>query len=150
MSFDPNFALYTADPGTDGWETLETMRAEAEAELADRRRLYPSLVAKGRLARDVCDREIRVWASILAKLTPLRDRPATAPATWTEQVHTLRREIGLRRTLYPRWIAANRIGEVEAARKLAIVESMHDMWWNGDWSAEAVAAREETARRRAA
>lgn len=146
MSFDPGFRFHTVDPAGAGWETLDTMREEASAELDERTRLYPALIRKGRLARDVADRELRVWRSIVDELTPGALVRGRAHATWTEQVHALRREIALRRTLYPRWIEARRLDADLAARRLAIVESIHDMWWHGDWRPEAVAARAETVR----
>jgi hypothetical protein len=141
MTFDPNFIFYRDPREVIAWETLDDMAAEADAELTSRRKLYPALIVKGRLSQRDADRELRVMTVIANKLAL---RPATLEATWEERVHCLRREIALRRLLYPQWILAGRVDPDEAARKLRMMESIHDMTWHGDCTPEAKAIRAVT------
>lgn len=144
MTFDPAFIFYRDARDVAAWETLEDMAAEAGAELAARKRLYPGMVAKGRMAQADANREIRVMAAIADALA-LRRNPIT-DATWAERVHCLRREIAMRRQLYPGWILQGSIDADTAARKLRMMESIHDMTWHGTWTDDAVAGREQTER----
>jgi hypothetical protein len=145
VTFDPAFRLYRDDPQDRPSPDIafwDALAIEVAAELADRRSLYPSLVAKGRLSRVDADRELRVWTAIVEDVTG-RPRPDgwRPSATWTEMVHALRREIGLRRTLYPRWIDARRVDAATAWRKLDLVERWHDILWTDCGHAEARTAR---------
>jgi hypothetical protein len=155
VSFDPGF-LFFRDGGasardmnlSDEW--LAALKAELRAELADRNRLYPSRVAKGRMTRAEADKETRVWRGVLQAVDPFADRPGDRPeATWTEQVHALRREIALRRHFYPQWILTGRIHADAAERKLLLLEQWHDLLWYQIGLPEAVAARADTAARAA-
>lgn len=154
MSFDPHFRFYREDPQdrAGGLATFAELAAEFVEELADRRRLYPSLVAKGRMTEDAAKREIRTIAALLWLHTfPVDSRPAERPeATWTDMIHTLRREIALRRKFYPDWIVAGRIVAATAWRKLELLENIHENLWFGCGHAEAIAARGATEDRRRA
>ncbi|WP_341209832.1 hypothetical protein [uncultured Sphingomonas sp.] len=131
MSFDARFAFYSDNrrvlstlPADDFWIAL---RAELIAELERRRTAYPSLVAKGRLERPVADRELRVWRSIAQSISAIE---GVGDASWSEMVHSLRREIALRRKFYPAQIADRRLSADEAARRLELIETWHDLLWH--------------------
>lgn len=141
MTFDPTFVFYRDDREVAAWETLADMHAEAVAELADRRDVYPGLVAKGRMARDDADRELRVMGAIAGALDVLNGRVGADAASWTERVTCLRRAILLRRECYPTLVLQGRLDADDATRKLRMMESIHDMTWHGDWTPEAVAGR---------
>jgi hypothetical protein len=148
VSFSADFAFHRDDRAIGGspddsfWDQ---MRKEAGDELEQRTATYPKLVAKGRLSRTDCDRELRVWRAI-AEDWRAAPRSAGFPiATWTEMAHALRREINLRRTLYPRWILAGRVDSDEAERKLQLLEVWHDVLWHSNLP-EARAARQAVAR----
>lgn len=153
MSFDPAFHFFTdgqpADRPMDlSDEWWSAMKIELRVELADRQRLYPARVVKGRMTRVEADKELRVWRGILQAFDVRADRPAAGPeATWTEQAHGLRREIGLRRRYYPQWVLAGRVEGAEADRKLLLLEQWHDLLWHQCSRPEAVAARADVARR---
>lgn len=147
MTFDPHFRFYREDPQSRACaRSLADCANELREEMASRRNLYPALVAKGRMTADVMARELRVMSAILWEhIFPIEARPPKQPyATWTEKVHALRREIGLRRTLYPRWILAGRIDPAIAETRLTILEELHELYWFGSQSDEAVAVRAET------
>lgn len=153
MSFDPNFRFFgdggPADRVTDmSDEWTCALKTELRAELIDRQRLYPGRVAKGRMKPVEADKELRVWRGILQSVDPAQRRPdAGCEASWTEQVHGLRREIGLRRHFYPQWILAGRVDAAEADRKLQLLEQWHDLLWHVIGTAEARTARAATAAR---
>ena len=146
MTFDPHFRFYSdghaptgAAPDDAFWPAL---RRELGEEMERRRASYPKLVSKGRMNRDTADRELRVWRAIAASVAAI---PATgvAPATWSEMVHALRREIALRRKFYPQWILDRAIDADDAERKLSLVEAWHDYLWHDCGGAEGAAARAE-------
>ena len=147
MTFDPHFRFFREDPQSRPCaHSLDDCANELREEMAARRELYPALVAKGRMTNEAMARELRVMSAILWEhIFPIEARGAKQPfATWTEKVHALRREIGLRRTLYPRWILAGRIDPAIADTRLTLLEELHELYWFGSQSAEAIAARAET------
>lgn len=146
VSFDSAFRFFTAGaPVVDFPPALDAaLRAELRDELASRRRLYPDRIAKGRMTRAEADKELRVWEWLVDDYCCA---PGPPRATWNEQLHALRREVGLRRHFYPRWILAGRIDAGEADRKLALLEQWHDMLWHSPTNPDAIAARADVARR---
>lgn len=143
MTFDPHFRFYadgralSAAPPPDAfWPAL---RIELVDELKRRRDSYPRLVTKGRMDRATADRELRVWRAIAASVSAIDAGGATA--TWSDMVHCLRREIALRRKMYPLWVEERGLSADEAARKLELVEAWHDYLWHDCGGAEGAAAR---------
>lgn len=154
MTFDPAFRFFAdghpadraMDP-SDEWAT--SLKAELRDELDKRQSIYPGRVNKGRMTRAEADKELRVWRGVMQSVDPAAMPDTGVEATWTEQVHGLRREIGLRRHFYPQWIMAGRIDAGEAERKLLLLEQWHDRLWHGVGTAEANATRVATALRSA-
>lgn len=148
MTFDPHFRWYAdgrppvrGNPPDSFWPDL---RAELVDELQRRRATYPGLVLKGRLAAALADRELRAWAAIARSVgAALGDDAAAVPATWAEMVHSLRREIALRRKMYPLWVDQGRVDAHEAARRLDLVETWHDLLWHECGGTAGEAARRE-------
>lgn len=48
----------------------------------------------------------------------------TAPATLDEQIECVRREIGMRRRVYPRWVEIGRITQAHADHQIAAMEAV--------------------------
>ncbi|GAA4216955.1 hypothetical protein GCM10022253_14430 [Sphingomonas endophytica] len=124
-------------PADDFWIAL---RGELVAELGRRRAAYALLVAKGRLERPVADRELRVWRSIARSVGAIE---GMGDASWSEMIHSLRREIALRRKFYPAQIADRRLSADEAARRLELIELWHDLLWHDAGGETGRAARAE-------
>lgn len=49
---------------------------------------------------------------------------ATAPVTVREKRDELRRELEMRRALYPKWVEAGRMSEETSARRIALLEAI--------------------------
>lgn len=150
MSFDPTFRFYGDDGPARRDDAVDdafwaALKREVIEELGNRQRLYPGRVAKGRMKNAEADKQLRVWRGVAQEF----DRALLPPggvgeATWTEQVHALRREISLRRHFYPQWVLAGRLDGAEADRKLRLLEQWHDILWHGSSLPEAAAARAAT------
>lgn len=147
MTFSPDFDFYRdgrpvdAPVPDDFWAA---MRREAADELAYRTDHYPAMVKKARMKPAVATHELRVWRAIAEDWGAAPRSPGFPIATWTEMVHSLRREIALRRKFYPARVAERRLDAVAAERKLLLVETWHDLLWHAR-CAEARAARAATA-----
>lgn len=50
--------------------------------------------------------------------------PQPTPCTLHDQVAEAKRELGLRRSVYPRWVADGRMNQQTAARRLALQEAI--------------------------
>ena len=48
----------------------------------------------------------------------------TAPATLDEQIECVRREIGMRRRVYPRWVEIGRITQDKADHEIACMQAV--------------------------
>ena len=46
--------------------------------------------------------------------------------TLTEQLAEVRREIALRKNVYPKWVAAGRLKPAAAARQIEAMQAVHD------------------------
>lgn len=142
MSFDGRFRFYSDDrpmladlPADEFWPAL---RAELAAELDRRRGAYPALVSKGRMERPAAERELRVWRAIAQSVGAVEGR---CDASWADMVHSLRREIALRRKFYPAQIADRRLSADEAAHRLNLIETWHDLLWHDAGGADGQGAR---------
>ena len=154
MTFDPHFRMYSHDPQQrqGGLATFADLARELADELEDRHQIYPGLVNKGRMTAEAAKREILVMGSLAwHHILPADARPpAPPPVSWSEWVHTLRREIALRRRLYPDRVKSGRLNADVAARKLELLENIHENLWLGCQIAEAREARAATEDRRKA
>jgi len=124
---------------------------ELEDELAKRRRVYPGFVERGTMTEEQASHHINVWQALIddhrrtaAKVAHWQrhgfERPATRlmndppwRGTWDGRIRELRRELALRRTAYPKWIAnpTNPLTEAEARRKLERLDAIHHRYWIG-------------------
>ena len=48
----------------------------------------------------------------------------TAPITLDEQIECVKREIGMRHSVYPRWVQIGRITQAHADRQIAAMEAV--------------------------
>lgn len=104
--------------------------AEIERELAERRAVYPGLVRRGSLSAADADRQI---ATLAAAGRAIGGTPDASGPAWRDMVAELRREIALRRRLYPRWLAEKRIAEPAARKQIEGIEAAHwRLWIAGD------------------
>jgi hypothetical protein len=143
MTFSPDFAFYRDDrpigsvPDADFWTA---MKQEARDMLNQRSLTYPGLVAKSRMSRADCDRELRVARAIAEDWAAVEASPGFPIATWSEMIHCLRREISLRRKFWPPRVEAKQIDGAEADRRILLLEQWHDLLWHSGHR-DAVAAR---------
>lgn len=154
MTFDPHFRMYSHDPQERQGGTASTaeMARELADELVDRRQIYPGLISKGRMTQEAAKREILVMGSLAWQfIQPADARPAAPPpVSWSDWIHTLRREIALRRRLYPDRVKSGRLNADVAAHKLELLENIHETLWLGCQIPEAREARAATDDRRKA
>lgn len=125
---------------------LDEQEAELRDELADRRDLYPALVAKGRgLTQEDADRHILVWDEIVADCTVIpadvpadrwgrltaeaRRRRLEARILWEEKVREIRREIAIRRRSYAGKVEKGRMLAGIAHEKIERLEAVHWRYW---------------------
>lgn len=143
MTFAADFAFFRNDrplgvsPEPGFWSA---MKQEALDTLNQRMLTYPGRVAKSRMSRADCDRELRVARAIAEDWGAVPHSPGFPIATWSEMVHCLRREITLRRKYYPQRVAAGQMDAGEAERRLLLIEQWHDLLWLSNCT-EAKAAR---------
>lgn len=146
MTFSPAFSFYRDDraldqaPAVDFWPA---MKQEARDMLGQRLVTYPGLVAKARMDRADCDRELRVARAIAEDWQAAHYSPGFPIATWSEMIHCLRREITLRRKFWPQRVEAGQLDAAEVDRRILLLEQWHDLLWHSG-CAEAVAARAAT------
>lgn len=154
MTFDPHFRMYSHDPQErqGGLASTAELARELADELEERRQIYPGLVTKGRMTAEAAKREILVMGSLAWQfIQPASERPpAPPPVSWSDWIHTLRREIALRRRLYPDRVKSGRLNADVAARKLELLENIHENLWFGCRLSEARDARAATEERRKA
>lgn len=124
---------------------------ELEEEMAKRRRVYPGFVERQTMTEEQASHHINVWQAIIddhrrtaAKIaywqrhgfeggaTKLMNDPPWR-GTWDGRIRELRRELALRRTAYPKWIAnpTNPLTEADARRKLERLDALHYRYWSG-------------------
>jgi hypothetical protein len=133
--------------------TLAHLEAELERELEARRGFYPGRVAKGNMLQAEADAELTVaaaWREDVARIrwtwfdrwtTPRPPEPPRAQVaeggsalSWRDRRSSLLREIGLRRRIYPQWVAGGRMLEHTAAHQLACLECLLALYEDGwDW-----------------
>lgn len=120
---------------------------ELDEEMARRRRVYPGFVDRGTMAAEEAERHLAVWQAIIddyrrgIALDRLQHAGRQAEArlhndppwrfTWDMRVRELRRELALRRTAYPKWIAnpTNPLTAQDAQRKLERLDAVHNGYW---------------------
>lgn len=138
LATDADFALHcdlTADFFARMTTSIERadMITEIAIELAYRRATYPKRIELGRIDADQAARQIAIIGEIRDQL-PHRGNDhgeGDATFTWSDKVRELRREITMRRLLYPRWIAdrQNPLTREAAILRLARIEAVHELYW---------------------
>jgi hypothetical protein len=108
---------------------LANQLAEVRRECALRERVYANWVLEGRMTVvDSATRIRRLGAvrNTLEALEAMR-RPAERPAaTLAEQIGEVKRELGMRRRVYPRYVAAGKADAQEAERRIAAMAAALD------------------------
>lgn len=112
----------------------------------DRRRTaYPKLIAGGRLDEAEARRHRAILDAIVEDCTPMpanlshsgwqrwRDARAAVlaacPFTWADKVRELRRELALRRNMWPRHVETGRLPLADARRRMERLEAVHWRYW---------------------
>ena len=146
MTFSPTFAFYRDDrplAQAPGYKFWPAMKQEAKDMLSQRLVTYPGLVAKSRMSRADCDRELRAARAIAEDWQAAPYSAGFPIATWAEMIHCLRREISLRRKFWPPRVDAGQLDAAEAERRTLLLETWHDLLWHSGHP-DAVAARAAT------
>jgi hypothetical protein len=110
--------------------TYAAATAEAERELASRRRLYPDRVKTGRMKAEEADFQINVMAAIAADTLRMGQiavediPPATHSFSWTDRRRALERELDMRARFYPQWIASLRLTQANADRQVNAIKAI--------------------------
>lgn len=139
--FAPRSELADRAPGD---VTFADMLRELADERTQRATTYPHLINKGTLSAPDAARHMAIWRAIeadFAAAAPHQDRPGTPEAnaaapknavSWDDKIRELRRELALRRTAYPKWIAkpVHPLTATEGARKLAALDAIHWRYWH--------------------
>ena len=102
--------------------------AELGREIGYRATAYPRMVDTGRLKQADADRHVRILESVLLDLDDVADRPR-ATGTWPAMIRELRRELALRRNLWPKLIDSGRMKPADACRHMEALEAAHWACW---------------------
>jgi hypothetical protein len=115
-------------PATVPWDE---QRAELAAELERRRRLYPRSVERQTMTPETMHHEIAVFAAMLHDYDRAPDRPRPFELDWRTRIIALRRELTLRRTAYPKWVASpsNPLTEADARQRLERLDAVYHRYW---------------------
>lgn len=100
--------------------------AEIEEELATRERAYPVFVRERRMAEAEAARHIALFRAIAADFG---GAPAPAAFPWDAKIRELRREIALRRNVWPKQIGQRRMDAGKAALRMERMEAVHWRYW---------------------
>jgi hypothetical protein len=110
--------------------TYAAITAEAERELASRRRTYPDRVQKCRMTQAEADYQIAIMAAIAADtrrmghIGPSEMAAVTHTFSWLDRRKALERELDMRDRLYPGWIANARMTQANAARQMSAMKAI--------------------------
>ena len=120
--------------------TYAGMTAEAERELASRRRLYPDRVATGRMKREEAQFQTDIMAAIAADTVRMGIFGSTDPMpclhrfSWTDRRRAIERELDMRDRFYPVWVASLRMTQANADRQMAAMKAILWRYDSGfDW-----------------
>lgn len=121
-------------PGTTrhpGHVPLAEQRDELAAELDRRRRLYPRSVERGTMSAATMQHEIAVFAAMLHDYDRRPDRPRPYTLDWRSRIVALRRELAMRRTAYPKWVASpsNPLTQADATQRLERLDAVYHHYW---------------------
>lgn len=128
--------------------TFAIAAAELAREGDARRRVDADRIAKGRMSPADAEERLAILAAIAADIERIRafwprlphEGEGPPPAhgyTWRERDREILRELDQRRRLYPDWIAAGRLDQADASRRLRILEAIHALYEMGlDWPAD--------------
>ena len=110
--------------------------AELHRELARRRDLYPRMQRDGRMSDDEAAAQIGVVEAMIAdvegRYVPDGEGP-DGQYDWTAKIHALRRELNLRRSVYPAQVKDGCIDRATADRQLRLLEALHARYWGEGW-----------------
>ncbi|WP_397604997.1 hypothetical protein [Sphingorhabdus sp.] len=110
--------------------TYAIATAEAERELASRRRLYPDRVKTGRMKQEEADFQIQIMAAIAADTLRMAMvaaddiPPASHGFSYADRRRALERELDLRTRFYPQWIDNLRLTKANADRQMDAIKAI--------------------------
>lgn len=113
--------------------TYAAITAEAERELASRRRTYPDRVGSGRMTQADADYQIDIMAAIVGDTRRMSSHypahqgkveTAGHAFSWADRRKALERELDLRDRFYPQWIASGRLQKDVAERQIAAMKAI--------------------------
>lgn len=120
---------------------LDEYLLEIDRELEHRARAYPRFVAKGSMTEPEAARHVAVLCAIRDDYLRLPfpaggdprwpHRDSDVRHTWDDKVRELRRELALRRAIYPKRIAGNILSRPDAALRMERLEAVHADYWRG-------------------
>jgi hypothetical protein len=119
---------------------LSDIAAELAREGKARAKLYPDLVAKGRMTEDQAVAGRAVLAAMATDLdrmkSPTRPREETHKFSWAERRQALQRELAYRARFYPKWISEGTLDQAEADRRTRPLAELLAIYDDGfDWRA---------------
>lgn len=132
---DLDFPLYSRHSRTRHDVHFHHMLAELETELLRRRDRYPQFVLRRQLTAEEAERQIELLLAVIADFNRYRfDEPGRGDEAfgYFDKVNCLRREVLIRRSLYPKLLDAGKLTLDQASQQLGRLEAAHDWYWNGD------------------
>lgn len=131
--------------------TWSQITAEIDRELAQRRQVYPSRVARSLMTAAEAAWQVAMaeaWREDADRFRQLDDRPLDGTPrphwsaiprahtfTWRDRRTALLRELEYRARLYPRWISESRLAQGEADRRtlrLTVLLECYERGWDCD------------------
>lgn len=110
---------------------LAEQRAELEAELDRRKRLYPRSVERGTMTAATMEHELAVFAAMVDDYRRSLQDPRPFTLDWRSRIIALRRELAMRRAAYPKWVASgsNPLTQVDATARLERLDAVYHQYW---------------------
>lgn len=110
---------------------MAQQREELAAELDRRRRLYPRSVERGTMSAATMQHELDVFAAMLDDYHRSRQDPRPYRLDWRSRIIALRRELAMRRTAYPKWVASpsNPLTQADATQRLERLDAVYHHYW---------------------
>lgn len=99
--------------------TQEDCIAEIQRELAMRSTTYPRLINQGKMNHETARYRIRCFQKALDLL---EERKPDTTLPFSQVIAEIRREIAMRRNLYPKWILQGRIHRLTAEKQIAVLQ----------------------------
>ena len=110
---------------------LAEQRAELEAELDRRRRLYPRSVDRNTMTAATMEHELAVFSAMIDDYRRSLQDPRPYTLDWRSRIIALRRELAMRRTAYPKWVASgsNPLTQADATVRLERLDAVYHQYW---------------------